>query len=266
MNNIYIDSLNMTELYGLRLLKGSYKSLVSMPSQRNIYTQFWAEYNGVEVDLINTSLEPRKVEIDVYSTDIDALVSKLREQVYHSILVEDLGKEFTLRYTASKDKIAYQKGNSIHVSFTEDNHERIDEFREPSSTIYIKNTNKIDDIYLSKFGIVIGKNGLSGLCDNTVREDLIVTSNVIDGQLYDRQGYMSSEEKSTSVHMIMRASSIAEFWHNRNSLLYLLTDKSLHKLDGMYFYYTKSKSNAFYLDENSVWWDFDLDLVFTNKD
>lgn len=266
MGNIYIDSINMTGLYGLKMLKGSYKSLVSMPSQRNVYTQSWAEYNGVDVDLTNTSLEPRKVDIHVYSKDIDALVSMLKDDVNHTILVEELGKEFVLRYTASKDKLDYSKGSSIHLSLTEDTPERIAVFNEPSSTIFIKDTSKIDDIYLSHFGIVIGKNGLAELGDDSIREDLIVKSKVVDGQSYDEQGYMSSKEKDVSIPMLMRAGSVAEFWSNRNALLYLLTDKNLHKLNDKVFYYTKSKTNAFFIDSGIVWWDFDLDLVFTNND
>lgn len=263
---IYIDSKNMTQLYGLKLLKGSYKSLVTMPTQRGVYSQSWKEYNGVEVDLTNTSLEPIKFDINVYSKDMDSIIYTLKDGVSHTLYIEELGKQFAIRYSSSNNKVDYLKGSSISLELFEDIPARPTAFNEPSCSVYIKDVNKIDDIYLSRLGIVIGRNGLYDLRNDEVRDDLLVKYKYKDGQTYDPNGYMSSKEKTITIPMTMRAKSISEFWNNYDSLLYILTDKSLHKLDGKNFYYKQCKSRVFFIDKGEIWWEFDLELVFTNND
>ncbi len=111
-----IDGINIKSKFGAYVLYGSYRSLLQYPKLKKPQKNDWAEYDGLEVDLVNPILDKKDIVLKIYCNgDAEGFVNFLMQKTYRTYEFEDLGFSFKLRFIAVADvkKWTNQRGQSV---------------------------------------------------------------------------------------------------------------------------------------------------------
>lgn len=272
---LFIDGEDAFLKYGIFLLEGEGKNLVSIPQFKKLFTTEWNEHDGMEVDLSDPSLSNRSFQITFGITDVQLandLFVKMSDFAYHIFSFMDVlpDKPKYLRLSQNNGFTSLLRVGKIKLTLIEDipNIER----EEPygiGETEVTQRGYTIDDIDLSRFGIWV----LQGTDDNLrkcppVRNALAIDSREYDGVDYDPFN-VTFRPKDTAIKCLINTQDVNEFWKRWNALSTILTERGKRvfyakSTDIKYECYHKSNSVKKFVvtSKGHVWCEFEITLSF----
>ena len=274
VGKLYIDGHDAMVEYGIFVEKGGYKGVVQMPSFKKLDTTEWAEFDGIEVDLLSPVLDSRQFSIQFCITNIryaEDFFDDLATVAYHIFNFVELKKTLKLRMVSNGSFSSFIKLGKLTLTFADD-------FPAvPSGNYYQRGKSEIrqsgyelDGIDFSQFGSYI----LKGSDDSirkaaNVREALKIDVKSVSGITYDDES-MFFKSKDVTLKLLINAENIDEFWYRYNALFAILMqpDSRLFYFDTLNAeydcYYKNSAVSKFEIMRNGhIWCDFSVVLTFT---
>jgi len=283
----YIDGIDAYSEYGAFVGNNTFARLIEYPKFKDLTSNDWAEFDGIEVDLSAPKLKSKEFDITFVSneTGFFSFMKKLTETVYHDFYFPAIDKTFKLRALkqTSNKTTGFKK---FTVSFSDDYPMSGYTYETP---IPISNITHylLDDVDLSNYGIRL----LNGTSDSLffqpeIKEHVSVDLPTDKGLLYGSQKLEfvpigdptpatvlpanKFKQKEGFLNCIITAPNIATFWKNYNAFIYDLIQPNERVLktdfffEGFPFYYNGITVSDFYVLNGNVWCIFSLSLVQTN--
>lgn len=272
---LYIDGVDAFVGYGIFVEKGGYKGVVQMPSFKKLDTTEWAEFDGIEVDLLSPILDTRQFQIQFCITNVryaEDFFDDIATGAYHTFRFVELGnKTFKLRMVQNGSFSSLFNLGKLTLTFADD-------FPVvPSESYYQLGKSEIrqagyelDGIDFSQFGSYI----LKGSDDSirkaaNVREALKIDVKSVAGLEYDAEE-VHFKSKDVTMKLLIDAASITEFWQRYYSLFTILMQSEsrtfyFDNLGSKYECYYKSSTVSKFeiLKYGRIWCEFSVVLVFT---
>ena len=274
-NRIIIDGQDAYTSYGLYLK--SYAPLLAWPSYKTVDTNEWHEENAVEADLSSPALDSRQFSLVFFLSHPDnammaqSLLSKLTEDVYHTLAFPQLGKTYSgVRYVSNSSFDTNERFDTITITFAQDTYP-LPNTAPPQSYSAPQLGYTIDDCDFGLFGCTVTKGTRASMWKYAgAKENQKYSSKYTSGISYDSEDgvHLSSRDITVNLHM---HSALSSFWTNWDALWTLVfkTDSTkgtaaavrVVEGDGMEFqcYYKSNRVSRFILTESGdVWCDFSI--------
>lgn len=223
VNNIAIEERQIW------LLEQSYNGVVQWPALKNVDTNDWAEYDGIEPDLTNPVLDSRKVSFKVYAkgySKYEEFIEELLENGYNDFYFPELGQHYTMRLNGSKLIDQYDEGQVFSLEFTEDL------FIDRNSAIITQGWShnsgfSIDGTDLGVYGISVLEGTLTQFRQMPgTKQRLLINENSMTGAVYDATAEPMFREQDMQIKVLMRAWNVEMLMHNYYTFLSMLTEPS----------------------------------------
>lgn len=284
-NKNYIDDIDLYSTYRILVAEGGYKDLISYHALIKPDSNDWQEEDGEEPDLSDPRLDVKEFDMKfgcVNNNLLGSFFEKLSDGAYHTFNFTEIGKTYKLRLVSEPDRKAIQRLELFSLRFADDFPLEDYTYVAPSSNTVRQTGYSIDDVLLSKYGIMV----LEGTEDNllkmpAVKKNLLRINPDKHGGVYDDKN-VTFQSKDVTLNFCLLANNIAEFWRNYNAFLYDLIRIVDKTEDGFTYksgerifysdalgesefpcYYKNQQVKEFYVS-GKVWCQFDLTLVFTS--
>lgn len=270
---LYIDGYDALTEYGIFVEKGGYKGVVQMPSFKSLDTTEWAEFDGIEVDLLSPVLDTRQFQIQFCITNVryaEDLFDDLATGAYHTFFFVPLKKTIILRMVSNGSFSSFIKLGKLTLTFA------VDFPSLPTGAYYqlgksdVRQSGyEIDGIDFSQFGSYI----LKGSDDSirkaaNVRDALKIDVKSVSGISYDEEEVFF-KSKDVTLKLLINASDIDEFWKRYNALFAILMQAEsryfyFDTLNAEYECYYKSETVSKFeiLRNGRIWCEFSVVLTF----
>lgn len=264
MEKLFVDGIPLTNR-GMWLGPGSYKSLLTWPALKPVQTNDWAEYNGVEVDLSEPQLSPRKISLSFVCTGeagYERLIDEMREGSLHSFMFKELGFELNLRLIENSINGLSSRIQGVGLMFSDD------EPFDGSSLPFFEATDSwrrcgvlLDDIDLGYFGVTVLNGTYKGLrAIPSIRQRLTTSSEYQNGQDYDNEGSVLMTASDATLKLLIRQPSAQMCVSAYYSLLRIMASPGEHKLcveqfddEYAFFYKSEAVSNVCQFLTSGLW-------------
>ena len=244
---LLIDGNDAYTTYGAVVLKGGHNGLIQWPTLKEVVTNDWHEYDGIEADLSSPVLGSKEFPVDFYIfgragrlARLKRLVSALRNGSYHTMNFAAVGKTAKLRVVSFGEPEFCSDGLRIAITFADDFPLSGYEYLEPSSQVPVCYDYKIDDVPFTDYGVRVIEGSLKAALNMAdVKKNLLRDISILPGVIYDdpaedepeesEEEEEETEEVDVTVRLSFRdlklrcflmASSLSEFWRNYDALLY----------------------------------------------
>ncbi len=258
-----IDNVNIKSRFGAVILKGSYESLLQYPKLKEPQKNDWAEYDGLEVDLLDPVLDKKDVVLKVYcSGNVDAFIDFLMQKTYRIYRFEDLGLSFKLRFISVSDLKEWtnQKGKKV-IDFTL-------KLSDDRGVVPELNYNIQSSIHDAGF-LLDGKNFRDyGIFPKIEKEQaetkpkLEIRSRFIKGVKVAEQ--VGKKKEYTATLKLFIHSNMQSFLGGYYQFLkdLIKPNERILTIQGKDYkcYYQSSKINVFDLQDDDVWCNFEVNL------
>ncbi len=261
-----IDGKNTKIEYGLHILEGSYNSLLQYPTLKEPQKNDWAEFDGLEVDLVNPVLDKKEITLSVIcSADkTDDLVNYLQKKTYHNFLFTEIEMSYKLRFIGLVNVKRYNDKCSFDLKLSNDTPLINYAYSMPTLPTQHNFNYFLDGVNFTQYAISV-LDGTDRNLENTkqVKEKLEIESKFISGvKVFEQIGKKS--EYTTTLHLFIKG-SVNDFLTGYRAFLYDLirpNERVLTANQKEYkCYYHSSKINRFILKNNRVWCQFNINLV-----
>ena len=197
-------------------------------------------------------------------------MAALSDGAYHLFTFNEIGlKDKKLRFIKSSQPKSVQNLHKFSMTFSDDDPLGGYVYDYATSALLPYYDYSIDGKDVSDYGVRI----LAGTYEEIikmpdVKEKLRRNLKILSGQYYDDGGEVTYKTRTVSLKCLMRSRSLAEFWQNRNALLYDLTRPGSHILNvaninkEIPFYYKSCDVDSFHPDGGKVWFEFTLNVEF----
>lgn len=239
---LLIDGNDAYTTYGAVVIKGGHNGLIQWPSLKEVQTNDWHEYDGIEADLSSPILGSKEFPVDFYifgrasrGSRLSRLVSALRNGSYHTMNFAAIGKTARLRVVSFGVPELCSDGLKISITFADDFPLNGYEYLAPLSQVATSNDYQIDGVPFTDYGVRIIEGSLKAAFNMAdVKKNLLRDISIVPGVIYDDPAddepvEEGEEEVDITVRLSFRdlklrcflmASSLSEFWRNYNALLY----------------------------------------------
>lgn len=272
----YIDIYNN---FGIYITYQSFNDLLSMPKFKNIETNDWAEYDGVEVLEDTLQLDIKDVTLNFATTKgysyLQNFINYMKINKYYIWNFANINRIFKLRYVDCSSITNVGDLYLFTCKFSDD-FPFYDGFTEtPASINNLLNENfKLNNFLFSQFDIIpIKKQEGHYLEIKDFKERLLRNIPTQQGVIYDyyydpqfQQAY-ANKSKELKLDLLMR-STLSDLWTNYKCFFHLLTkqlsiennETRTMTLNGKTFscYYIDSNVNNFYAKGMKSWLDFSV--------
>lgn len=243
-----IDGVDAYVAYKTVVVKGGHDGLLAWPSLKEVETNDWHEYDGLEVDLASPVLASKEFSVDFYIfgsdddglANLSGLVAALRNGAYHTLNFAQVGREVKLRVVSFGDPEIYPEGLALSVTFADDFPLDGYVYQSPSSSEPEYDDYLIDDSPFTDYGVRITQGTLKSVINMAdVKQNLRRDISTVSGAIYDdpaAEGLTASEAlvklsfRSVKLYCYLTANGLNGFWRNYDALLYDLTKPGTHKL------------------------------------
>lgn len=238
---LLIDGSDAYTTYGAVVLKDGHKGLIQWPPLKDVETNDWHEYDGIEADLSAPILGGKTFDVDFYiigeserRARLNALVAALRDGSYHLFNFSAVGKSVTLRATSFSDPTLCSDGLKITISFADDFPLSGYTYLAPTTSMRRSEDYLMDGSTFTKYSVrVIEGSLVSAMNMADVKENLKRDISVRAGVIYDDPADENLEGEEETVDATVRLSyrdlvlrcymvesTLVRFWRNYNALLY----------------------------------------------
>ncbi len=270
----FIDGKDIYTSFGAFVTEGGYADLARFPSLKSVEYNDWHEEDGIEPDLSDPKLDTKEITITFAirggKGKTDDLIQLLSDKVSHLFDFREIGLSVNLRLASASAPTVAGQLRLLPLTFADDSPLEDYEYAEPHSSMPQITDCLIDGRKLSDYGVRLLQGtqaSLERIPD--VKMNLLRNIAGASGALYDTEGEVTYKSRDVTLQCLMRAPSLAEFWLNRNALLYDLVRPDERVLsagmigrDFKCFY--KSMSVIEFIPVNGVWMKFSLNLTVTN--
>lgn len=276
---LLIDGKDAYSEWGVFVTDGGYASLAAMPSLKALESNDWQEEDGTEYDLSAPVLDTRELTLPLAFRDVldgfPSLLAALSDGAYHAFEFQAIGRTAVLRLVAHTDmQKAFDLGKAT-LRLADDFPLAGYEYSAPSASLprslAFGGGYSIDGRPLSEYGIRALKGTEADMMKAPdVKPNLKRSSRAEQGAEYDpeRVTFKSKEAKLT---LLMTAPTAAEFWSNRDALLFDLSRPGLRTLtiassSSWACWYKGMSVSKLALDGGrGAWMEFTLTLVITKS-
>lgn len=274
-NKLIVDSRDAYDEYGIFIAQGGYKGVIQKPVFKKLTTTEWAEFDGIEVDLITPVLDSRQFQIQFNVTNVryaEDFFEDMSDGAYHTFQFVEIGKSYNLRMVQCGSFSELVKMGKMTLTFADD-------FPTvPTGTPYnigqsevFRSGFEIDGVDMSQFGSWVLKGSDESIRKMAnVREALKIDVKSVAGLQYDGEN-VRFKAKDVTLKLLIKASSVREFWKRYDALYAILMSPETR-----YFYYAElgAEYECYYknnsvlrfeiLGGGRVWCEFSVVLTFTN--
>lgn len=269
---LYIDGVDVYSAYGVSVADSAYDDLVCFPNLKPIAFNDWHEKNGIEPDLSYPVLAAKSVTVPFHIVGgyarYKAFLAALSDEAYHTFNFAAIGLTKELRLTQVGELKSIQDLASFSLTFSDDEPMKGYAYMAPSSSVKQLGDFLLDGKDFAQYGVRM----LEGTMDSIktmpdVKENLSRNISISIGQEYDGE-VVVYKTRTAELRCFMRAANAAEFWRNRNALLYDLTKTGERTLTVTELgkqipcYYKGCSVTSFHPDNGKYWFEFTLSLEF----
>lgn len=270
-----IDGEDAYTGYGLCLK--SYAPLLAWPAYKYVDTNDWHEEDALDADLSSPALDSRQFTLVFYLSHPESammaqsLLSKLAEDVYHTLAFPQLGKTYSsVRYVSNSSFDTNERFDTITITFAQDTFP-LPNTAPPQSYSAPRLGYTIDGYDFGLFGCTVTKGTRASLWKYAgAKENNKYSSKYASGTSYDSGDavHLSSRDITINLHM---HSSLASFWTNWDALWTLVfkidstkgTAAAVRVVEGdgmeLQCYYKSNRVSKFILtDSGDAWCDFSI--------
>lgn len=229
---VYINGIPLSD-FGVVLGKDSYKSLLQWSPLKAVKTNDWAEYDYIELDLDNPTLDKRTVTLNFHAQGVEGyetFMEYLQNHSYNSFSFPELGITLNLRVDGNTLQTVNRKWQSFNIAFIDDlpyspNTEVTD------CSYYGGSGYVVDSTKLSTYGVYILKDTLKSIrAVGKVKQRLLINENSQNGAVYDYTGQVNTASSDFQVKCLIRALNAKTCVRNYYALLRFLTKRGLRKI------------------------------------
>lgn len=276
--DIYIDNENVTEQYGLYLLKGSMANMLCYPSikESSIMENDWFEHTYPDVDLSSPKLKEHGFSMTFYLKDglktYWDIVNVLSSNTYHSFKFFDQDDTHTLRVSAISKLDQWRRGGTISITFSDDEPMRGYTYESPIENNFPKGMSFLDGKDMSSYGVAPLKGATSALeCVGDIRKNPMLDTMLRDGVSCDYRG-VHFKSNTASVPFVMVHDNYETFKRDWKALLFDLVRPDDHTIniydsDDYAFYYKSCDVKTFAIGgDGRVWCEFSITMQLLSAD
>lgn len=270
-DELYIDEIDAYSEYGVYLAENAYNDIVCFPPIKPIAYNDWHEKDGIDPYLDSIEKDAQRITIPFHQVGTYEDYVKFIEYLTLypcEFYFKKIGHTLWLRFESCGQLKSTGNLMSYSLTFVDDFPMEEYERENPSSSMTPKGDYFFGLRDVAEYGIRV----LQGTMDSIkqmpeIKENLKIDPAGFSGIEYD-YGPHTFKSKTAKINCLMKASSIEEFWRNRNALVDMLTDSGYPKfkvteLDKEIDYFYKGCSvKSFHIDAGSVWFEFTLELEF----
>ena len=270
-----IDGKDLWTAYGAFVTEGGYRGLVQFPSMKAVEYNDWQEEDGIEADLSNPVLDMKSVQIPFafIGSVPDLLLSALSDKGYHEWTFNEVGRAFTLRLVSAGTPVVAWNMRLLTLTFSDDLPLDMETFvrgdlPSPSrSDGYL-----LDGTDLSSYGVRILEGTRAELEKSpSVKPAMLRNISSVPGTVYDGDARVTYATKDITLHCLIRAGSLEQFWTLHDTLLYDLMrpqerQLTVTALERDYDCFYKSMSVQEFIPVGGVWMKFALTLTVNRGD
>lgn len=284
-HRVEIDGDDLWTEYCMYIAKGGRLGLMQYPPLKNVYTNEWAEEDGLDCDLSAPRLDSKEFDIKLNIDDreygqaavlYDDFVHNVCDGKYHDWYFADLQKFFRLRFVShsnikimNQPKSGYgnltaQTGMLLSLKFADDfplfqyTYQRPN-IEEPFYRRYksIDSASKIDSMYFYEYGAVLLEGSLLEVYKTPEMKTALI-QNISSGtgrQMLSQFG--THKGKQAKITLLMTAPGMQDLLRSYYALLWRITQPDAHTLivkrgDGVLIqhdvYYKSSVVKKFYTE------------------
>lgn len=271
---LYIDGADVFETFGVFVADGGYAGLAQFPPLKTPDQNYWAEEDGIEVDLTNPLLDSKTFTMQFAmrsaAPDYSGFVEMLADGAYHDFDFREAGCTRRLRMTQAPNLQTVQWLGLFTLEFADDFPLSGYAYQLPTTAVVSTRDYELDGRALADYGVQV----TDGTLDEILRapatkQNLLQNTKAITGAVYDGEN-MTFKERDIKLNCVLRSATLAEFWQNWNALLFDLARAGEHSLYAAAIYeeypcYYKSCSVKIFTQSGGVvWYDFTITLCITS--
>ena len=269
---LYIDGVDVYSAYGVSVSDIAYADLACLPNLKTIAFNDWHEKNGIDPDLSFPVIAAHDVTIPFHIVgeygNYTAFIAAISDGSYHSFNFASIGLTKELRLVRCEPPKSVADLSSFSLSFSDDSPMKGYVYQAPSSSVKPLGDFLLDGVDLANYGIRVLRGSMDSIKQHPdVKENLKRNISVSPGVIYDGTE-VRYKSRTANVRCLMRAANAAEFWKNRNALLYDLTQPSERTFTvtelgkDIPCYYKGCSVQCFFPDNGKYWFEFTLSLEF----
>lgn len=272
---LYIDGNDAYTDYGVYVEDNGLCGLIQFPAFKKIDSTDWLDEDGEEYDLTAPLLDTRTFQLSFaihnvrYAQD---LFYALSQGAYHDFHVPALGRTWKLRMTTNGSFSSHITLGKLTLTFADDfplvpTGDALDFGK--SGVVQVGY--ELDGYDMSQFGAYILKGSLNDLRKSPqVKTNLEIKSKYTTSVIYDAE-VVHFKPKDVSFNLLLKTSTVAEFWERYDALFSVLLQPELHKFvyketEAVYeCFYSKQNITRFFVEDNGgIWCEFTLTLKFVS--
>lgn len=260
-----IDTVNIQQIYSATLLEDSLNSVLEYPSLKKPLSNDWAEYDGLEVDLLSPVLDKKEVVLSflIEREKIDLFVSFLMAKTYRAYGFSEINTTLSLRFVEVTGIEKSLNKCSITVKLSDDFPLQNYTFTNPFLTAENRNY-FLDGKNVAEYGLIVLNDSEFNLLSEVVTKDkLEIESKFIGGSLYSEQ--VSKKKETNATISFFANQTLSNFLIGYRAFLYNLVKPNMRVIviNGLSynFYYDKSNIDAFILKNGNVWCSFQVKII-----
>lgn len=271
---LYIDGRDAFAQWGVFVAQGGWNELIAYPPLKDIESNDWHEYDGIEADLSAPALNIKEAAVDfaytgLYSRFIE-FVEMLADGAYHEFDCASIKRRFRLRMTQMPKLDHAPALGFVTIKFSDDFPLEGYDYIAPDSNVMKAEDYLIDGRAFTDYGCRILLGSLSEVMKSAaVKQNMLRNITSRPGAIYDG-AFVSFKSKDVKLNCLMRADSLDELWRNYDALIFDLIrpDERLlevAELEQTFPCYYKSASVSEFYPEGKIWLAFTLTLMLTHS-
>jgi hypothetical protein len=269
---LYIDDYDAYSEWGVYVVNGGWNDLISYPPLKNVDSNDWQEYDGIDADLSNPVLNTHDVQIKfaiagLYSQFYE-MIEILSDSSYHEFRIEEIGRTYNLRLVSHSNLTVHRGLCTATLKFADDFPLDGYAYVAPSSSVVESVDYLLDGNSFTDYGVRILQGTMAELLKlPNVKTNLLRNIVTQEGVIYDPEN-VTYKNKDIKLQCLMRADSLSELWQNYDALLYDLTRANARvlycdELDEEFSCFYKSQSVSQFFSTDKIWLQFVLTMTLT---
>lgn len=234
-DTMYIDGVDALSTYGAYPL--GYEGLLTWAEFKPIQTTEWDDEDEIDADLSNPQLDAHQFSLNVAVRD--NMLEEFMEFIYslhsHTFYFPTIELTQKLRVVGCSDMETSRTLGIVTLTLSEDMPMSGYEYTPPTSSIkqtHLTHKFLIDGKDITEYGCAL----LEGSSDSLraypdIKEVLQISASNQSGIIVDNKAPVRASSRQVTISLLMRASSIEEFWRNYNALYYDITRQDARQLD-----------------------------------
>ena len=269
---LIINGVDVYTEFGAFVVENGHADLVKYSSLKDIETNNWHEYDGIEVDLSNPKLASKQLVLKMAfsgdKTKFANFIKHITVSGYRDWNFANILRTYRLRLVSNGQLQVAGELRIAELTLVDDFPLNGYSYQTPTGSYNgITENYEIDGKQLSQYGVSVLQGALAEIEKvPSVKINLLRTANNISGSIYDSTTVVFNE-KTVQLNCLMRADNLADLWRNYDALLFDLIRPDVRDFysptRNEYFqcFYKQSDVSKFY-PTNKPWLEFTLDLVF----